>query len=258
MINYDMLPDLMRIVLLLILFLILCESMYMLTLAIRRKSPICIFMTLVCALLSGGMVVLYSADVRSKKHELVPAALSRWLCEKPMGLTILLIVAMIAVLIGIVIREIHLHRTSITRTTIKESIDHLPTGLCFYASNGRVMLVNHRMDQLCHDLLGHALQNGAQMWETISGGEMRSGIVRLSMGSHPAFRLSDGTVWTFSQADIHGVFQITAVDTTQLYELTGELEQKNMALAFLPEYSVQEPRALRSLVRGSSPDHAPH
>ena len=235
MMNYDALPDLLRVSLLLVLFLILCVSIYMLSLTVRRKAPITIILTLLCVVLSGSMVVLYSADVRSLKHDYAPATVSRWLCEKPIVFAVLLIVAITVFLTYIATREIHLRRTTITRATIKESIDHLPTGLCFYAHNGRVMLVNHRMNQLCHDLLGHALQNGVQMWERISNGKVRSGIVRLSAGSQPGFRLPDGTVWTFSREDVHGVFQITAVDTTQLYELAGELEQKNMALVALQQ-----------------------
>ena len=168
MMNYDALPDLLRVSLLLVLFLILCVSIYMLSLTVRRKAPITIILTLLCVVLSGSMVVLYSADVRSLKHDYAPATVSRWLCEKPIVFAVLLIVAITVFLTYIATREIHLRRTAITRATIKESIDHLPTGFCFYAHNGRVMLVNHRMNQLCHDLLGHALQNGVQMWERIS------------------------------------------------------------------------------------------
>lgn len=233
MMNYDALPDLLRAALLLGLFLVLCASMYMLSLTVQRKSPILITLTMLCVVLSGSMVILYSADVRSIKYELAPAAASRWLCEKPIAFAVLLLAAVTVFLTYSAIREIHLRRTTITRSAIKESIDHLSTGLCFYAENGRVMLVNYRMNQLCHDLLGHDLQNAALMWESISGGNVRPGIVRLSVGSQSSFRLPDGIVWTFSREDLHGVFQITATDTTKLHELAEELEQKNIALTAL-------------------------
>ena len=130
-----------------------------------------------------------------------------------------------------VIRELRLYRTTLTRSAIKESIDHLPTGLCFYAENGRVMLVNHRMNQLSHILLGRDLQNAELMWKDLSGGNVQPDIVRLSMGSQPSFRLDDGTVWSFSKTELQDVFQLTAADITQLHGLAEELAQKNIALA---------------------------
>ena len=233
MMSYYALPTLLRIALMLGLFLTLCGSICMLPLTFRRKSPCHTILTLLCVLFSGGMMILFSADVRIEKYNLAPSPASRWLCEKPILIITILFAVMAVFLVYSAIREMRLRRTMLTRSAIKESIDHLTTGLCFYAGNGRVMLVNHRMNQLCHTMLGRDLQNAARMWQELSSGHMQPGVVRLSMGNHPSFRLPDGTVWTFSQEKLHGVFQITAADTTQLHRLTQDLKQKNIALAAL-------------------------
>lgn len=178
-------------------------------------------------------MILFSADVRREKYALTPSPASRWLCEIPVLPILLLFTAMAAFLAWSAIREVRLRRTTLTRSAIKESIDHLTTGLCFYAENGRVMLVNHRMNQLCHTMLGRDLQNAALMWQELSGGTVQPGITRLTMGSRPSFRLPDDTVWTFSREALRGIFQITAADTTRLHALTEELKQKNIALAAL-------------------------
>ena len=229
--NYDALSPLLCVMLMLGLFLVLCVSIYMLCLTLRKRSAFNAFLLLLCIVFSGSLLILYDADVRSRKYGFAPAAISRWICEKPVVYVVLLWVLMVAFLISLSVREIRLRSQTITHSAIKESIDHLPTGLCFYSGNGRVMLSNHRMNQLCHDLLGYDLQDAVAMWESIRAGAVQSGVVTLTIGNHPSFRLPDGTVWTFSQEEIQCVFQITATDTTRLFEVAGVLEQRNEALA---------------------------
>lgn len=233
--SYDMLPDLLQILLMFSLFLHLCVSAYLLYATFHRKSLRTSIPALLCALLSGGIMILYSADVRSSKHGYPLSPLSRWLCEKPIVLPVVLLVLMTVYLVYACRRELALRRTTVSPSAIKESIDHLNTGLCFYAENGRVMLVNHCMNRLCHILLGRDLQNAALMWDTICSGELQPGVIRHNMGSQPSFTLPDGTVWSFCRTQLNGVLQITAADTTDFHRLVEELEQKNTALAALQQ-----------------------
>ena len=196
MMNYDALPVLLSTVLMLGLFLVLCASICMLLVAIRRKSPVYTASVLLCVLLSAAMMILYSADVRSRKYSLPASEISRWLCEKPVVLPVILLAAMIIFLFVTIMREVKIRKTTVTRSAIKESIDYLTTGLCFYAENGRVMLSNHCMNQLCHVILGEDLQNAASMWERFREGDVLPGVTRLSAGNHPVFRIPDGTIWT--------------------------------------------------------------
>lgn len=249
MISYDALPPLLRTALMLGLFLTLCGSIYVLSTTIRRKSPGLFALTLLCTLLSGCMMILFSADVRSTKYALAFASVSRLLCEKPVVFVMLLWAAMAVFLVYAVIREMKLRRTMVTRSAIKESIDHLDTGLCFFAENGRVMLVNHRMNQLCHTILGRDLQNAALMWDELCDGDVQPNITRLSGNDQPSFLLPDGTVWTFSGEDLQFVFQITAADTTQLHSLAEEIKHKNTALEALNRRLIQYEENVEELTR---------
>jgi len=58
-------------------------------------------------------------------------------------------------------------KESITRASIKESIDNLPMGLCFSTKNGIVLLSNRSMNQLCHKITGSELQDGEFFWEKV-------------------------------------------------------------------------------------------
>ena len=230
MMNYDTLSFLWKAVLRFGMLMILCIGIYTLFSVRRKKSPSLIAPTFLSVLISGSMLILYSADARSQKSGLNDRPAARWLCEKPILFTILLFAAAVVLLVYVIFREVHLRKTVPGRSSIKESIDHLPTGLCFCAENGRILLVNHRMNRLSHILLGRDLQNAARMWDDLCEGNIQPDIVPLSMGGQPSFRLPDGTVWSFSRTQLPDMLQITAADITQLHDLAEELEQKNIAL----------------------------
>lgn len=235
MMTYDMLSFLQKAVLRFGLLMLLCVSFYMLFTALKKRLPSLLVPTVLSVLISAGMLILYSADAWSRKYELDHIAAARLFCGKPILFTLFLLAVSVVLLTYAILREMHLRRTVPSPSSIKESIDHLPTGLCFYAENGRVMLVNHRMNRLCHILLGQDLQNAALMWDDLCKGNVQSDVERLSMESTPSYRLPDGTVWSFSRTELDGVFQLAAVDTTQLHGLAEELKQKNTALAALYE-----------------------
>lgn len=230
MMKYDALPGLVSALLMFGLFMVLCGNICVLFSNLRRKSFLFGTVAFLFVLLNGTMMILFSADVRSRKHDYPPSAASRWLCEKPVIFIMLLFVLMAAFLSYAIIREMGYRKIVVTRSAIKESIDHMTTGLCFYVENGRVVLANHRMNQLCYTILGYDLQNAVHMWENLKKGNLQSGISRLSIGDQPSFRLQDGTVWTFSREELQDVWQITAADTTRLHSLAEELKEKNIAL----------------------------
>lgn len=233
MMNFDTIPVLFRIALMFGLFVVLCCGIHLLPVSFRRKSLGWTAGTLVCCVVSAGMMILYTADVRSEKKDLARMAWSRWFCAVPIGYVLAVIAVMAAFLACAILREMRISRTSLTRSAIKESIDHLPTGLCFHGENGRVLLANHCMNRLCHGLLGRDLQNAAVMWEDLCKGNVREGVIQLTAGPQPSFRLADGTVWTLAQTDLQGILQITAADTTQLQDLVEELARKNSDLEAL-------------------------
>ena len=141
-------------------------------------------------------------------------------------------VLVMAVYLGFVTWNAWQYRSNtLTRSSIKESLDQITTGLCFSEKNGRIILANHWMHALCHTLVGRDLQNAEQFWKTLSGGDVQHDVERLSSGSHPHFRLPDGSVWTFSRQELEDVVQLTAADTTQLQQLTEELREQNIQLA---------------------------
>lgn len=220
---------------LVVTFVTVCLSACLLPRAFLRKKLMPKLLVPLCFLLGGGMLILFAAQVKSAHPAWRTSPIVEGVTELPIILPILLLLAIIAVLLIIVVKEWRFERNSITRSSVKESLDYLNTGLCFAHKNGIVMLINHRMNNLSHTIFGRDLQNANAFWESLSNGEIQSGVTRLSMGANPSLRLPDKTVWTFAREVIDGIIQLTAAETTQLNKLTEELKEKNAELSVINE-----------------------
>lgn len=231
--NYYELATLLRIVLMLVLFLVTCAGICLLYMRTRKRSITEQLLVALCCIVNGVCMILYAADVRILKYEMSEEPLSTWLCEKPVVYAVLLAMASAAYLFYVGLKDWNYSKRAITGFSIHESLDHLTTGLCVAYEKGRIILMNHRMNRLCYMLTGQSLQNANSFWNTVSGGEVQEGVVRLTRGSYPRFLLPDGSVWTFTKEVLDGLIQITAADTTRLHALTEELKEKNIDLAAL-------------------------
>ena len=119
----------------------------------------------------------------------------------------------------ILFKDYKTRKNSISPSSVKESFDNLPTGLCFSKPNGTVQLVNHKMNELSYLITGEELQNANSFWRVLRNGKTMPEVHRVSEGDNPEFRLKDGTVYTFAREKIEHIFQITATDTTSHFQL---------------------------------------
>ncbi len=137
-------------------------------------------------------------------------ALPAWLfplCLCLLGLALLLIFA----------DSVRWSRDHISSASIKESLDGLPAGVCCYLEEGRCVLVNHRMNDICRDLTGRALLNGAAFYETIR----YKAVHTLSDGRAVSFRHR-----VFAEDGI-SMHELIADDITELYEQSETLRRDN-------------------------------
>ena len=157
-------------------------------------------------------------------------------------------------IVSLAVGEYRYRKNSVSSLSIKESFDHLPTGLCFSKANGTVLLVNHKMNELGYILTGKEIQNANTFWKTLIRGDVLPDVQRITDSSQPEYRLSDGTVYTFKRERVENVFQITATDTTSLHKLTNrlmagneELEEMNARLRHYGETVDETTRARERL-----------
>ena len=235
MITFYDLPPTLRTVFSACFFLALCGAICLISTVFRRRHRPAKVLLPVCALVHGTAAVLYMAEIRAVKQNRTPSLIAQEFCGIPLVIPALLLAVTALFYAYAVRKEWRYRRNNLTRSSIKEGLDKLSTGLCFYLENGRTVLVNHRMNALCHTIVGRDLQNAALFWEILTKEAPAPGVTRLTDGYNPIFRLPDGSVWTFSQKELGTIIQLSASEITQLQQITDELKEKNVQLTALNE-----------------------
>ena len=128
---------------------------------------------------------------------------------------------------------------------IKKAIDSYPGGICFSALDGRVILVNEKMNQLMLELIGHTILNAKVAWEELANFANNGKAEKLNQSWLPKdpdnengsthqqlfFRFSDSSVWRFELRFLDSnTVQIEAAEITELYRLSEELYENTIRL----------------------------
>lgn len=227
MINFYDLPFGGRTLLTTFLFLALVGGICLMATAYFKRYRVPKMLISVVAVLNAFIMILYAASLRSMRQNYPHSPLAEGFCQLPVLIPILLLLLTFAYYLLVIFRELAYRKTTITRSSIKEGIDKVSSGLCFYYESGRIILMNNRMNELCHSILGRDLQNANLFWQLLQDGETAT---RLTAGENPTFRLNDDSVWLFAHQIIDGVHQLTASDITQLQTATDELTEENKKL----------------------------
>lgn len=128
---------------------------------------------------------------------------------------------------------------------IKKAIDSYPGGICFSALDGRVILVNEKMNKLALELTGHTILNAKAAWEKLTNFANNGKAEKLTQSWLPKdtnnenesthqqlfFRFSDSSVWRFELRFLDSnTVQIEAAEITKLYRLSEELYENTIQL----------------------------
>lgn len=233
MMKFLELPETVQIVFLALQFIVFCIGVCTLPMVFQKRRWLPKQLLPFLMLFSGGMLSVFSASVRVKKTGAPLPAVTQWAVEQPVWISATLLVAVLGYMIFLICSEKRYRQRVITRFSIKEGLDSLSSGLCFCEPNGKVILTNSRMKNLCHKITGQELQNADIFWRQLQNGKVNNDVVRLSAHNALSFLLPDGTVWSFMWEKLDGIFQLTAADITQIYRLTTKLEQENKQLESL-------------------------
>ena len=128
---------------------------------------------------------------------------------------------------------------------IKKAIDSYPGGICFSALDGRVILVNEKMNKLMLELTGHTILNAKVAWEELANFANNGKAEKLNQSWLPKdpdnengsthqqlfFRFSDNSVWRFELRFLDSnTVQVEAAEITELYRLSEELYENTIRL----------------------------
>lgn len=152
------------------------------------------------------------------------------MCNVPV---ILVAAELLAALIHIPIEAVFCmkHRKNhLSPYAIKEAVDDMQSGVCFFYQTGRIILCNRKMGELSSMIIGSYPQTSDELENALSRPMKESGIVRISE-SPTLYRFPDGTVWRFRKAKLtDGFGQLTAQDVTALHKANESLRDENKEL----------------------------
>ena len=116
--------------------------------------------------------------------------------------------------------------THLWAASIKEGIDRLPTGLCFYEPSGFVKLSNTCIEQLCVELTGRLLLDGGAFWEAVRARDCTG---EGASEDAAIIRLGDGRVWSVRRSFVgtkkEPIYEVSAADISEEWEIAARLRE---------------------------------
>lgn len=118
----------------------------------------------------------------------------------------------------------------ISRDSVKQALDHLPSGICYFSPSGGVKLCNLQMNRLFRTLAQSDLQTLTELQDALANCDSCSGVIRLA-DENQTYLFPDGKAWHYSQSNVtdeDGVTYTEAVfsDMTELYHKNLELKRQ--------------------------------
>ncbi len=142
-------------------------------------------------------------------------------------------------------------KTEITTSSLKEALDNLPNGLCYYNSEGVLLLANKIMLDLYHQITDNSLINISGMWDILVEGKLKVGNVVEAKENEIIVNINDDKIYSFTRKFMDdGIIQVVAVDITSMYMVYSEMRDENNKLeqlnARLREYSSEMDDLIKS------------
>lgn len=94
-----------------------------------------------------------------------------------------------------------LWRQSLGRDSIKQALDMLQSGICYFTPSGSVKLCNRQMDSLFRTISQSDLQTLAELQDALSDCDACSGVICLSKESQ-TYLFPDGKAWRYQQNEV--------------------------------------------------------
>ena len=119
-------------------------------------------------------------------------------------------------------------RQELGRDSIKQALDMLPSGICYFTPSGSVKLCNRQMDSLFRRISQSDLQTLAELQDALANCDACSGVIRLPW-ERQTYLFPDGKAWRYRQTEVKaedGVVYTEAIfsDITELYNKNLELK----------------------------------
>lgn len=146
-----------------------------------------------------------------------------------------LVVAEILFIVNIFYKK----QNMLTPRAIKESLDALPDGVCFFDKDGQPLLINMQMHRINQELFDRGILNVNIFWNKLKNKAIDKNAEIVCTEPTIMVCTRDEKVWDFHKNVLKigktQVQELIAYDVTEQYRLSQELKQKNQSLAKVNE-----------------------
>lgn len=148
----------------------------------------------------------------------------QWKVEAPLWMLALVWCAGIMYIMFTVASGLRERRSAVTWDTVREAMDNIPAGMCFFDSEGLPSLTNRKMLNLITGLTGSDFQSLDELREVLGG---RSDYMQVAFPDGTIYAYSERPLMTESGSEYTGSFLF---NITELEEKKQELEKQTESL----------------------------
>ncbi len=163
-----------------------------------------------------------------------PTAFSLAFGRLPMIIPLGILIATWAVTLMAMIKIRICRNTRLSPRSIAEGVNFLPTGLCFFADDGTVLLGNEQMEELCYHITGKTLLDANALCNALGINSPHNLKRTADEAPNPAMITKDGRVWSFEcrvlETKLGRVMQLSATEITEINQKRVELEEQVLHL----------------------------
>ncbi|MGN1319299.1 MAG: hypothetical protein ACI4VF_09825 [Lachnospirales bacterium] len=136
--------------------------------------------------------------------------------------------------IFIFIKAIKRRKNILTKRAIKESLDFLPDGVCFYAEDGQPLLINEKMHYISGELFDFDILNAKKFQANLLNNNVKKGVKIIRTEPTIIVETLDGSVWDFRfnrlNIEKSEYYELIAYDISKQYRLNEKLKKLNDSL----------------------------
>ena len=161
-------------------------------------------------------------------------------CSLPKPLLASLLLSLILLELLLFRLQLRYEHGHLTPLSIKEAADSLRAGLCIFLPNGKILMANRTMEELCRAMTGEELISGTGFERHLYEGTQSPGCCRERVGDTLLLHLSDGRTWSVERHEEPyertRAIRIIAADVTEAYQKTRELQHMQLQVTALNEH----------------------
>lgn len=156
--------------------------------------------------------------------------------EMPLsGAWIFLFVTLTVIETGLIV-YLHLWRQRhISLASIKDGLDGLTDGLCYYYEDGRLVFVNPAMNDIAREVTGRFATDGRLLWDCLANSRAFGSARYYDSGSGQVLGMPGGNIYRIVRNRCSFLkspaYEIIAYDITEEYNLGLKLRERNERLA---------------------------